>query len=61
MLAGAAAILILLGTIGWRRARRPRASEAPLDHFDAELEAARQQALGDPRVTADVIKLWMRA
>jgi flagellar M-ring protein FliF len=61
LLTAAAAILVLLGAIGWRRARRPLASEAPLDHFDAELEAARHQALSDPRVTADVIKLWMRA
>jgi flagellar M-ring protein FliF len=31
------------------------------DDFDAELDAARSQTLADPRVTADVIKLWMRA
>jgi len=35
--------------------------EGVTDDFDAELESARYQALADPRVTADVIKLWMRA
>ena len=29
--------------------------------FDAELDAVRSQVLADPRVTADVVKLWMRA
>jgi hypothetical protein len=29
--------------------------------FDAELDAVRDRVLADPRVTADVIKLWMRA
>jgi flagellar M-ring protein FliF len=29
--------------------------------FDAELDATRSRVLADPRVTADVIKLWMRA
>jgi flagellar M-ring protein FliF len=29
--------------------------------FDAELDAVRSQVLANPRVTADVVKLWMRA
>jgi flagellar M-ring protein FliF len=61
MLAAAASIVLLLGAIGWLRARRAPASEAREDDFDAELDAARNQAQADPRVAADVIKLWMRA
>lgn len=54
--------LLLLGAVAWRRARRvEHAADPAIDDFDAELEAARSQALADPRVTADVIKLWMRA
>jgi len=60
MLAGGAAVL-LLGAIGWLRTRRTPAVVALEDDFDAELDAARNQTLADPRVTADVIKLWMRA
>jgi len=55
---------VLLGGVAWwrhRRLRRPEPTELPLNDFDAELDAARSQALADPRVTADVIKLWMRA
>jgi flagellar M-ring protein FliF len=61
MLAAGAAALIALGVAGWRRIRRTPAVEPAADDFDAELEAARHQTLADPRVTADVIKLWMRA
>jgi flagellar biosynthesis/type III secretory pathway M-ring protein FliF/YscJ len=61
MLAAAAAVLLLLGAIGWMRARRVPAGGAPEDDFDAELDAVRGQVMADPRVTADVIKLWMRA
>jgi flagellar biosynthesis/type III secretory pathway M-ring protein FliF/YscJ len=54
--------VLLLGAKGWRRARRlQHAPELVTDDFDAELESARHQALADPRVTADVIKLWMHA
>ncbi len=60
MLASAAAVL-LLGAIGWLRTRRTPAVVALEGDFDAELDAARNQTLADPRVTADVIKLWMRA
>jgi flagellar M-ring protein FliF len=57
----AGAGVLLLGVVGWWRARRAPSPELPADDFDAELDAARNQALADPRVTADVIKLWMRA
>ena len=58
-----AAFGVLLGGGWWwqRRSRPPEAAERLLDDFDAELDAVRSQALADPRVTADVIKLWMRA
>ena len=59
-LAAAVASLLVLGTFGWLRARRTPVAEAQVADFDAELEAARSQVLADPRVTADVIKLWMR-
>jgi flagellar M-ring protein FliF len=59
-LAAAAAILILLAATGWLRARRTPAIEVQVDDFDAELDAARNKVLMEPRVTADVIKLWMR-
>lgn len=59
--AGALALLVL----AWLRARRPAvvqsAAAETADDFDALLDAARTQTLSDPRVTADVIKLWMRA
>ncbi|MBW8369614.1 MAG: flagellar M-ring protein FliF [Thiobacillus sp.] len=61
MLVAAAAILLLLGAIGWSRSRRTPVIEVQADDFDAELDAARGQVMADPRVTADVIKLWMRA
>ncbi|MFO7543132.1 MAG: flagellar basal-body MS-ring/collar protein FliF [Thiobacillus sp.] len=57
--AGAGALLI--GGLGWWRARRVPIPAQPVADFDSELEAVRHQALADPRVTADVIKLWMRA
>ncbi len=54
--------MLLLGGVAWWRARRvEHVPELAIDDFDVELEAARNQALADPRVTADVIKLWMRA
>jgi flagellar M-ring protein FliF len=60
-LAAAAAVLLLLGLAAWRRSRRAPLTEPPIEDFDAELDAARNQVLANPRVTADVIKLWMRA
>lgn len=57
----AGAGVLLLGGAGWWRARREPVSAQPAPDFDAELEAVRLQALADPRVTADVIRLWMRA
>ncbi|MGA9164709.1 MAG: flagellar basal-body MS-ring/collar protein FliF [Thiobacillus sp.] len=59
----AAAGTLLLGGIGWWRSRQRHSEPValPSDDFDAELDAVRNQALADPRVTADVIKLWMRA
>jgi len=61
MLAVAVAMLVLLAVIGGRRARRPPAAEIQVEDFDASLDAMRNQVLADPRVAADVIKLWMRA
>lgn len=60
-LAAAAATLAVLGVAGWWRVRRAPASEMQADDFDAELDATRSQVLADPRVAADVIRLWMRA
>ena len=34
---------------------------ADSDNFDVLLQASRRQALDNPRVTADVIRMWMRA
>lgn len=59
-LAVAAAIVAALVVIRRRRAQPLPVVEVPLDDFDATLETARSRALDDPRVTADVIKLWMR-
>jgi len=61
MLAVAAAILILLVAIGRLRARPSPVAEIQVEDFDASLDAVRNQVLADPRVTADVVKLWMRA
>ena len=62
MLAGVAVILLLAyGVAAWRRRRPTPTAEPQGDAFDAELEAARNQVLADPRVAADVIRLWMRA
>lgn len=62
-LAAAAAIALLFYAFMRRRPVPVSLVEAipPADDFDALLDAARAQALADPRVTADVIKLWMRA
>ncbi len=60
-LAAGAGGVLLLGAIGWWRTRRPPALELAMDDFEVELDTARNQSLQDPRVTADVIKLWMRA
>jgi flagellar biosynthesis/type III secretory pathway M-ring protein FliF/YscJ len=58
----AGAGVLLLGWMRWRRAHQAEPDpEEVVEGFDAELESARSQALADPRVTADVIKLWMRA
>ncbi len=65
LLALAGAVLLALAVAVWTRARRrpapPIRPEPPADDFDALLETARTQTLSDPRVTADVVKLWMRA
>lgn len=62
-LAAAAAIALLFYAFARRRPVPVSLVEAipPADDFDALLDAARAQTLTDPRVTADVIKLWMRA
>lgn len=56
----AVAVLALLA-LALRRARRAPASGVPVDDFDALLDGVRNQVLADPRVAADVVKLWMRA
>jgi flagellar M-ring protein FliF len=53
----------VLALVGWLLTRRktPESGEPPAAEFDAELDATRAAVLADPRVAADVIKLWMRA
>ena len=63
MLAAGIAIA-LLAWLGLRGRRRPPAAENTLsasETFDGLLQASRSQTLDNPRVTADVIRLWMRA
>ena len=60
-LAAAAVVLLMVALAGLRRSRRAPVIAVPAEDFDAELDAARNQVLADPRVAADVIKLWMRA
>ena len=60
-LAAGAGGIVLLGASVWWWLRRPQPLELSVDDFDVELDTVRNQALLDPRVTADVIKLWMRA
>lgn len=61
LLPAAILLVVLLILFGWWRARRTPVTEVQEADFDVELDAVRNQALADPRVTADVIKLWMRA
>ena len=56
---GAGVLLLLI--LGWRRARRTEPSDLVMDAFDGDLDLTRHQVMADPRVAADVIKLWMRA
>lgn len=61
---GAALLLLLLVWQWMRRRATVAAAETPpdeVDDFDNRLQAARRQTLANPRVTADVIRLWMRA
>ncbi len=63
LLVAGAAILLLLALAAWRRGRGMPATEPelPIEDLDAALERVRNQVQVNPRVTADVIKLWMRA
>jgi len=56
-----AGVLLLLLALGWRRVRRTETSDLVMDDFDGDLDLTRHQVMADPRVAADVIKLWMRA
>lgn len=60
-LAAVAALLALLVIMIWRRRGPPPESPAVEADFDAELDTTRNLVLANPRVTADVIRLWMRA
>ncbi|MFN3544388.1 MAG: flagellar basal-body MS-ring/collar protein FliF [Thiobacillus sp.] len=57
----AGAAVALLGGVAWRRRWQKPKATVPIDDFDAMLEGVRSQVLADPRVAADVVKLWMRA
>ena len=59
MVMGAAVLLLL--ALGWRRVRRTETTDLAMDDFDGGLDLTRHQVMADPRVAADVIKLWMRA
>ena len=59
-IAAGAGVLLLLA-LGWRRVRRTEAPDLVMDDFNGDLDLTRHQVMADPRVTADVIKLWMRA
>ena len=59
--AAAGGVLLLLVLWWRRRARRVEAPDLVVDDFDGELDGIRNQVMTDPRVAADVIKLWMRA
>lgn len=60
---GLAGLLLLVALFWVRRRRRARtAPEAEsAETLDSLLESARRQTLDNPRVTADVVRLWMRA
>lgn len=60
LLAGGAVALVLV-LARWRRMRPAPDTDLLTEGFDSELEATRSQVVADPRVAADVIKLWMRA
>ena len=64
-IAGAAIASVLLW-IGLRLRKRSSATpvadeDGTSENFDGLLQASRRQTLDNPRITADVIRLWMRA
>jgi len=73
LVAGGVALLVgllwLFSTMQGRMLRRRRAQSAGIEAeapsaneaFDNLLQASRRQTLENPRVTTDVVKLWMRA
>jgi flagellar M-ring protein FliF len=54
------AVLALAGFFLWRR-REPAPSAPAEDELDAVLGRLRSEVLADPRIAADVVRLWMRA
>jgi flagellar M-ring protein FliF len=54
------AVLALAGFFLWRR-REPAPSAPAEDELDAVLGSLRSEVLADPRIAADVVRLWMRA
>lgn len=59
--AAGAAIALVLGGFLLRRRRAETVSASTGDELDVMLVSLRRDVLADPRVAADVVRLWMRA
>ncbi len=56
---------VLLIWLGWRKRTQAEpvneeATPSESEHFEALLQRSRRQTLDNPRITADVIRMWMR-